>query len=135
MKMKAVLVRWLAVCVIGCSMAGAQTTIMNDHFNNSSNTNNATGWQVQVSGASITTPSNGLSTNSYLSSSLVNYQTMPRVPIYPDYGALLLTLGQGSPQVGGTRAFVSPAYPVPSGTTRVTATVSVHPTNVAPEDV
>ncbi len=95
MKMKAVLVRWLAVCLIVCSTAGAQTTIMNDHFNNSSNTNNATGWQVQVSGASVTTPSNGLSTNSYLSSSLVSYQTIPRIPIYPDYGALLLTLGQG----------------------------------------
>ncbi len=137
MKMKAL----LAFCVVSFFISTtlgsfAQTTIMSDTFNSSSAANKPTGWQVQVDGATVTTPSSGLTTNSYLSSSLANYQTVPPISWYPDYGGLVLTLGaQGSPVSGGTRRYVSPAYAVPAGTTRALATVSVRAVNIAAEDV
>jgi len=134
MKTKILLVSCLLLCLAGFDSARAQTAIVSDAFDASTGANSATGWQVQVTGATVTTPANGLSSNSYLSSALVTNTSTPRVSVFPATGALQLTLGLGSPTSGGVRDFISPAYPVPAGTTRALVAASIHCSGLAAED-
>lgn len=120
--------------------ACAQTTIMNDQFQQTTGTNSAQYWQVIVDGASVTTPSSGLtsgSPNNYLNSSIVSVSQLPVVSIFNNYMALRLTFGsQGSPS-GGVRQYVSPAYRVTiSGTgRRLQIQVGIQLQNIAADDV
>ncbi len=115
MKTKAFLTLLALLCVGSLQFARAQTVIMSDQFQQTSGQNSAQNWKVVVDGATVTTPSNGLTSslpNSYLNSSIITYQAAPEVSIYNNYMALQLALGSLGSPTGGTRQYVSPAYAV-----------------------
>ena len=132
------MIPWIVIGAALCLLADtgrAQTTVMSDSFNNSTTTNRATGWKAVVDGATVTTPGNGVVTNSYIITGLSNDTTVPHVSWYPDYGGIVVKCGASGSPTGGLRGYISPAYPVPSGTTRVVVKASLRGVDVAAEDV